>query len=142
MLHPRIVSGTVRVMSYHQIPRDGLGRSVPRQPALSPAFHDIDMTTKDEGVHLYRQPPSGQVLSLLGHASTHRWRLPPRVRRHKASSPQESSSNGCCIFRLSPWDQLMPAPLFPTPTILILVCIIDTGTADTCDTVSLPQRRW
>ena len=28
-----------------------------------------------------------------------RWRSPPRVHRHRARSPQGSSSKGCCLFR-------------------------------------------
>ena len=51
---------------------------------------------------LYRQPPSGQSRVLSGHATACRWRSLPRVRQHRASSPQGSSRNGCCLCR-SPW---------------------------------------
>ena len=53
------------------------------------------------GVHLF--VPSyaiGSVPNLSGHhAIAYRWRLLPRVRRHRASKPQGSSSNGCCLCR-------------------------------------------
>ena len=42
----------------------------------------------------------GSVPSSSGHAAiVYRWRSLPRVRRQSASSPQGSSSNGCCLFR-------------------------------------------
>ena len=47
------------------------------------------------------------VPDLSGHASAYRWRSLPRVRRHRASSPHGSSSNGCCL-RIT-MDQLMCA---------------------------------
>ena len=53
---------------------------------IRPAFRD--------GVHVYRHPPSG-------HAIAYRRRSRPRVRRHRANSPQGSSSNGCCPFQVS-----------------------------------------
>ena len=62
----------------------------------------------------------GSVPTFSGHAIAYRWRSPPKVRRHRASSPQGSSSNECCLFagyhgpinvRLS----------FSTSTILLLV---------------------
>ena len=37
------------------------------------------------------------VPSLSGHAIAYRWRSLPRVRRHRVSSPQGNSSNGCCL---------------------------------------------
>ena len=36
--------------------------------------------------------------SLSSRAFGYRWRSPPKVRRHKAISPQGSSSNGCSLF--------------------------------------------
>ena len=78
---------------------------------LPPAFRG--------GVRLYRQPPSsiGPISSLSGHAAAHRWCLPPRVRRHKATSPQGSSSNGCCLFKKPHIDRSINirAPRFPHP---------------------------
>ena len=41
----------------------------------------------------------GPVPSLSGHVIAYRWRSLPRVRRHRASSLQGSSSNGCCLGR-------------------------------------------
>ena len=45
-------------------------------------------------------PPTaiGSVPSLSGHAIAYRWRQLPRVHRHRASSPQGSSSIGYCLF--------------------------------------------
>ena len=54
----------------------------------------------------------GSVPSLSGHAIAYRWRLLPRVRRHRASKPQGSSE------RVLPWhitmDQLICASLSRT----------------------------
>ena len=50
------------------------------------------------GVHIFLPSHTiGSVPSLSGHAITHRWRSLPRVRWPRASSPQGSSSNGCCL---------------------------------------------
>ena len=63
------------------------------------------------------------------HTYIHTYML-PRVRRHRASSPQacvriqsiiyfvssySSSSNGCCLFQASPWAQFLCASLVPHP---------------------------
>ena len=64
-----------------------------------------------DGVDLYRQPPAGQsrvyrVAQLLR-------TLPIVLPRLKSAgiwsvySPQGSSSNGCCLFRLQPMDQFI-----------------------------------
>ena len=56
----------------------------------------------------------GSVPSLLGYAIAHRWRpLTPRVHRHRASSSQGSSSDGCCLSITV--DELISASLFPHP---------------------------
>ena len=63
------------------------------------------------GVHLFIfKPPydiGSEVPSLLGHSTAYRWRSLPRVRRHRASKPQDSSE------RVLPWqitmDQLICA---------------------------------
>ena len=50
---------------------------------------------------VYLKPPYAiiwSVPSLSSHAIAYRWRSLPRVRRHRASKPQGSSSNGCCLF--------------------------------------------
>ena len=57
----------------------------------------------------------GPVPSLSGLAIAYRWRSLPRVRRHRASSPQGSSSNGCCLcsYHHGPINVRLS---FPTPT--------------------------
>ena len=66
------------------------------------------------GVHLFKLPHDiGSVPSLSGRAGAYRWRSLPRVRRHRASGPQGSSSNRCCLCITI--DQLMCASLFPHP---------------------------
>ena len=45
------------------------------------------------------------VPSSSGHAIAYRWRSLLRVRRHRASSPQGSSSNGCCCLFITTMDQ-------------------------------------
>ena len=62
-------------------------------------------------VHLFIPPyVIGSVPSLSGHTIAYRWRSLPMVRRHRAGSPEGSSSNWCCLGR-SPWTNLC-APLF------------------------------
>ena len=58
----------------------------------------------------------GSVPSLSDHTYAYRWRLLPRVRRHRAKRSQESSSNGCCPCRL-PWTNSC-VPLFPRPLLV------------------------
>ena len=57
--------------------------------------------------HVYRQPPSGQsrvYCRISGQSNAYRWRSLPRVHWPRTTinshSPQGSSSNGCCLFRL------------------------------------------
>ena len=57
----------------------------------------------------------GSVPSLSGHAIAYRWRSLPRVRRHRASGPQGSSSNGCCNFA-GQHGQINVRLSFPTST--------------------------
>ena len=61
-------------------------------------------------------PPTatGSVPSLSGHAIAYRWRSLPRVLRHGASSPQGSSSNGCCLFRYPHGPFFVRQPFFHT----------------------------
>ena len=63
------------------------------------------------------KPPSaiGSDPNLSGHAIAYRWRSLPRVRRHRASSPKGSSSNGCCLCRF-PYGPINVRLSFPTPT--------------------------
>ena len=102
------------------VSRDGFGRPVLRQPAhlqlrlnlvLLAGFLPISAASS---IYLFK--PSyiiGSVPSLSGHAITYRWRLLPRVRRHRASNPRGSSSNGCCLCITM--NQLMCASLLPHP---------------------------
>ena len=101
------------------VSRDGFSRPVPRQPAH---LH----TQAESGAYLRdssRVPPRrpfmklpyaiGSVPSLSGHAIiAYRWRPLPRVLRHRASKPQDSSE------RVLPWqitmDQLIFASLSHT----------------------------
>ena len=104
------------------VSRDRFGRPVPHQPAHSPQSGRIRclltgflLISAAASIYLFKPPYAiGSVPSLSGHAIAYRWRSLPRVRGHRASSPQGSSSNGCFLCR-SPWDQLMCASLFPHP---------------------------
>ena len=92
------------------VSRDGFGSPVPRQPSH---LH----TQAKSGAYLrdsFRAPPYaiGSVPSLSGHAITYRWRLLPRVRRHRASEPQGSSKR--VLPRQVTMDQLICASLSHT----------------------------
>ena len=92
------------------VSRDGFGSPVPRQPSH---LH----TQAKPGVYLrdsFRAPPYaiGSVPSLSSHAITYRWRLLPRVRRHRASEPQGSSKR--VLPRQVTMDQLICASLSHT----------------------------
>ena len=49
---------------------------------------------------------------ISGQAIAYRWRSLPRGRRRRASSPQGSSSNGCCLFRFPHGAVLMRLSFF------------------------------
>ena len=54
-------------------------------------------------VHVFLPPYAIEsVPGLSGRIIAYRWCSLARIRRHRASSPQGSYSNGCCICR-SPW---------------------------------------
>ena len=57
---------------------------------------------------IYLKPPYavGSVPSLSGHTIAYRWRSLPRVRRHRASTPQGSSE------RVLPWQVTMDQFIF------------------------------
>ena len=62
-------------------------------------------------VHIDVCTPStaiGSVLSLSSHAIAYRRRSLPRVRRHRASRPHGSSSNGCCLLRFHQGPMFVP----------------------------------
>ena len=71
------------------------------------------------GVHIFLPAPHtiGSVPSLSGHAVAYRWRSLPRVRWHRASSPQGSSSNGCCPC-ITMDQMLLCSSLFPHPLLI------------------------
>ena len=58
----------------------------------------------------------GSVPSLSGQTIAYRWRSLSRIRRHRASSPQGSSSNGCCFFRYCLGPIFKRLFSFTTPT--------------------------
>ena len=58
------------------------------------------------GVHMKPPYAIGSVPSLSGHAVAYRWRSLPRVRRHRASTPQGSSE------RVLPWQITMDQLIF------------------------------
>ena len=102
------------------VSRDGFSRPVPRQPAHLHAQAEYGAYLRDSSrvprrrPFIYFKPPYaiGSVPSLWGHAIAYRWRLLPRVRRHRASKPQGSYE------RVLPWqvtmDQLICASLSHT----------------------------
>ena len=71
----------------------------------------------------------GSVPSLSGHVIAYRLRSLPRVRWHGASSPQGSSSNGCCLC-ITMHQMLLCSFLFPHPLLVysenvqIIGCIV------------------
>ena len=103
------------------VSRDGFGSPVPRQPAHlhtqteSLAYLRDSSRVPRRRPFIYFKPPYaiGPVPSSSSHAiAYYRWRLLPRVRRHRASKPQG-------IFeRVLPWqvimDQLVCASLSRT----------------------------
>ena len=106
----------------------GLARQVrPSRPASACLFsilrlnlvltHGISPDVRG-GVSLVLPPCAiGSGPSLSGQAITYRWRSLPRVRRHRASSPQGSSSNECYVCITT--DQLLCASLFSYPLLLV-----------------------
>ena len=98
------------------------------------------------GVHMKPPYAIGSVPSLSGHAVAYRWRSLPRVRRHRASTPQGSSE------RVLPWqitmDQLIFASLSHTHywykvgmLKVPAVSIIDGDVIlENCPTTTIPLR--
>ena len=106
------------------VSRDGFSRPVPRQPAHSPysgwiwclvtGFPPISAAAS---IYLFKPPyVIGSVPSESGHAIAYRWRSLPRVRWHRASSPQGNSSNGSRHFG-GHHGSINGRLSFPTPTI-------------------------
>ena len=105
------------------VSRDRFGSPVPRQPAHlhtqaeSGAYLRDSFGIPQRRPHIIMLPTDiGSVPGLSDHAVAYRWRSLPRVRRHRASSPQRRSK------RVLPWqvtmDQLICAFLFPHPLLV------------------------
>ena len=101
------------------VSRNGFGSPVPRQPAHLHTQAESGAYLRDSSRVPRRRPfiflnpyAIGSVPNFSGHATAYRWRLLPRVRRHKTSKPQGSSK------RVLPWqitmDQLIFASLSHT----------------------------
>ena len=94
------------------VSRDGFSRPVPRQPAHLHTQAESGAYLRDSSRvprrRLFMKPPYaiGSVPSLSGHAIAYRWRLLPRVRRHRASKHQGSSE------RVLPWQFTMDQFIF------------------------------
>ena len=85
------------------VSRDGISSPVPRQPAhlhtqagAGTYLRDSSRVPRRPSIYFFKRPYAiGSIPSLWGHAIAYRWHSLPRVRRHRASKPQGSSSNGC-----------------------------------------------
>ena len=76
------------------------GLAVPSYTQAEYGAHSWDSSRLSRRHHLFIPPYAiGPVPSLSGHEIAYRWCSLPRVCRHRASSPQGSSSNGCCLCR-------------------------------------------
>ena len=101
------------------VSQDGFGNPVPHQPAHLHTQAESCAYLRDSSrvprvrrsfIYLNYHTPSGQ--SQVYRANAYRWRPLPRVHRHRASKPQDSSK------RVLPWqvtmDQLICASLSHT----------------------------
>ena len=69
----------------------------------------------------HRSIPSTSIRSdpsLSGHAIADQWCSLPRVRRHRASSPQGIRVTGAEVFQISTMDPILCASLFPHPLLV------------------------
>ena len=97
------------------VSRDGFGSSVPRQPAHLRTQAEAGAYLRYSSRILWRRPficirppyAVRSVTSCSGHANACRWRSLPRVRRHRASKPQQGSSE-----RVLPWQVTMHQLLY------------------------------
>ena len=86
------------------VSRDGFSRPVPRQPAHLHTPAESGAYLRDSSRVPGRRPfmkspyAIGSVPSLSGRAIAYRWRSLPRICRHRASKPQDSSE------RVLPWQ--------------------------------------
>ena len=124
-----VVSTTVKInislsafVPENLVSRGGFGSPVPRQPAhlhtqaeSSAYLRDSSRVPRRRPFICFEPPHAiGSVPRLSGHAIAYRWRSLPRVRRHRASKPQDSSE------RVLPWQVIMDQAIlrlsFPIPT--------------------------
>ena len=84
------------------VSRDGFSRFVPLQPAHSRIwclFAEFLPTSVAVSFFLFKPSYAiGSDPSLLAHVVAYRWHSLSRARRHRASKPQGSSSNGWCPY--------------------------------------------
>ena len=111
------------------VSRDGFGSPIPRQPAhlytqaesgayaLLAGFIPISAAAS---IYLFKPPYAAieSAPSLSGHAIPCRWRSLPRVRRHRASKPQDSSE------RVLPWQVRSCASLSHTHYCMLKVLFV------------------
>ena len=96
----------------NSVSRDGFSSPVPRQPAHLQTQAESGAYLRDSSRVPRRRPfmkppyAIGSVPSFSGHAIAYRWRLVPRVRRHRASKHQGSSE------RVLPWQVTMDQLIF------------------------------
>ena len=94
------------------VSRDDISLPVSRQPAHLHTQAESGAYLRDSSRVLrqrpYMKPPYaiGSVPGLSGHAIAYRWSSLPRVRRHRASKPQDSSE------RVLPWQVTMDQLIF------------------------------
>ena len=115
----------------NSVSRDRFGRPVPSEPAhysrvpvLSPAFRDryhiyyiytiytIQITAS---IHTVTRHHRGSVPTSSDHATTYRWRLPPRVHRHRTTVALKVARVTGAAYSGNPMNQFLCAPLFPRP---------------------------
>ena len=98
------------------VSRDGFSHPVPRQPAHLHSQAESGAYFRDSSRVPRRRPfmkpqyAIGSVPSLSGYAIAYRWRSLPRVRRHRASKPQDSSER-VLLWQIT-MDQLVFASLY------------------------------
>ena len=90
------------------------------------------------GVHIFLPAPHtiGSVPSLSGNAIAYRLRSLRRVRWHRASSPQGSSGDGCCLC-ITADQMLLCSSLFPHP-LLVCVCVFSSHPFWTSSSLDVP----
>ena len=116
------------------VSRDGFSRPVPRQPAHPHTQAESGAYLRDSSRVPRRRPfmkppyAIGSGPSLSGHAIAYRWRSLPRVRRDRASKPQDSSK------RVLPWQITMDQ--------LIFACLSHTHYWYEVGMLKVPPMRW